>query len=127
MIHQIKEYDQPILAIELIGGFTEYDFIEIEKLSKVKREKGFDKANILIKIEKLAISDSNAKAIMEQLIKILKNVKIFNRIAVVSDSQVLENLVKVDNLFLKLFNRDSEEKYFDKANLAKALTFIESI
>ena len=125
MIHQLKEYNEAILAIELSEGFTEADFNEIQKLAAVKREKGFDKANILLKLDRINISESNGKAVLEQVVKIVKHLKEFNKIAVVSDSSALAKLVKVDNMFLQLFNKGSQEKYFDVENLDAALLFVE--
>ena len=126
MIHQLKEYNEAILAIELSEGFTEADFNEIQKLAAVKREKGFDKANILLKLDRINISESNGKAVLEQVVKIVKHLKEFNKIAVVGDSSALAKLVKVDNMFLQLFNKGSQEKYFDVENLDEALLFVES-
>jgi len=125
MIQQLKEYDKAILAIKLKEGFTENDFNEIQKLAKAKREKGFDRANILIKLDELKITESSGKAILDQIGKVLINLREFGRIAVVGDSKLLEKLVAVDNFFLQKINKGSEEKYFDVSALDEALQFVE--
>ena len=126
MIKQLKIYDSPLLAIEISDSFKEADYKLVQIWADAKREKGFETANLLIKLDGLKTSESSIKAIFEQLIKLLKNFRQFGRVAIVAQSNSLKKMVQIDNFFMQKLSKGSEERYFDISELEEAFAFVES-
>jgi len=124
MVEQLEVFEKNVLALEAYGGFTEVDEKYCQKLFSLKLEKGFDKVNILIKIDELKITKSSLKALLEDMVWALRNYKKMGRMAIVANSSIIEKLVTIDNLF---FSKESEgrlEKYFDVSEMKQALAFV---
>ncbi len=126
MVEQLKVYEAPILALEIIDGFTQNDFELVQKWVEIKREKGFSKMNILLKLDEMKMAESSRKALWDQFAKLMKHFKQIGRISYVGESEILKALVPVDNLFFKMFSPGSEERYFDLADIDQAFEFVES-
>ncbi len=126
MIEQLKVYDGPVLALEIIEGFDENDFELIQKWADLKRENGFLRINLLLKLDELKLSESNIKALLKQMAKLMKNFKQIGNIAIVAHSDIVKGLVPIDNFFFQIFSKDSEERYFDIADIEDAFAFIEA-
>ena len=126
MIEQLKVYDTSVMALEIVEGFTEVDYELVEKWANAKREQGFTKMNLLLKLDKLTISDTSLKAFLDQTLKLMKNFKQIGRIAVVAQSKILKKVVPIENFFLQTFNKGSEERYFDVEEIEKAFAFVEA-
>ena len=73
MIEQIKTYDNNVLAVEVIDGFTETDEQYCQKLFEEKREQGFEHINVLVKLDEIKISKTSIKAFFEYMLWILRN------------------------------------------------------
>jgi len=126
MIEQIKIYDNNVLAIEVIDGFTETDEKICQKFFNKKLELGFDKVNILVKLDEMKISQSSIKAFFEDVIWILRNFKKLGHLAIVSHSNTLKALVPIDNLFFARASKGRQERYFDVSQINEAFEFISS-
>ena len=126
MIEQIKTYETNALAIEVIDGFTETDEKLVQKLFMEKLEKGFDKVNVLIKLDEMKISKSSTKAFFEDTVWTLRNYKKIGHIAIVAHSNILKALVPIDNLFFSRLSKGSQERYFDISQIEEAFAFFNS-
>ena len=126
MIEQLKVYDTSVMALEIVEGFTKADYELVEKWANAKREQGFTKMNLLLKLDKLTISDTSLKAFLDQTLKLMKNFKQIGRIAVVAQSKILKKVVPIENFFLQTFNKGREERYFDVEEIEKAFAFVEA-
>jgi hypothetical protein len=124
MIEQIKTYETNVLAIEVIDGFTETDEKLVQKFFTEKLEKGFDKVNVLVKLDEMKISNSSTKAFLEDTVWILRNYKKIGHLAIVAHSNILKALVPIDNLFFSRLSKGSQERYFDISQLEEAFVFI---
>jgi hypothetical protein len=124
MIEQIKTYETNVLAIEVIDGFTLTDEKLVQKFFNEKLEKGFDKVNVLVKLDEMKISKSSTKAFFEDTIWALRNYKKIGHLAIVAHSNILKALVPIDNLFFSRLSKGSQERYFDISQLEEAFVFI---
>jgi len=120
MIEQIKTYDNNVLAIEVIDGFTETDEKLCQKLFQEKLHKGYG----LVKLDELKINHSSIKAFMEDTIWLLRNYKNIGHLAVVAHSGVLKALVPIDNLFFQRASQGRQERYFDVSQIKEAFEFV---
>ncbi len=125
MIEQIKTYDNNVLAITVIDGFTETDEKFYQKLFEDKIEKGFDKVNILIKLDEIKLSLSSTKAFWDDTVWALHNYKKMGHLAIVAHSKILKALVPIDNLFFERASAGRLERYFDVSQLDEAFAFVE--
>ena len=126
MIEQIKTFDNNVLAIEVIDGFTETDEKLCQKFFNEKLELGFDKVNVLVKLDELKISHSSIKAFFEDIVWVLRNYKTLGHLAIVAHSNVLKALVPIDNLFFARASKGRLERYFDISQIDEAFSFISS-
>jgi hypothetical protein len=124
MIEQIKTFDTNVLAIEVIDGFSKSDEKLSQKLFEKKLNQGFESINVLVKIDELKVSHSNAKAFFEDIIWLLRNYKKMGHLAIVAHSNVLKALVPIDNLFFARASKGRQERYFDISQLEEAFTFV---
>jgi SpoIIAA-like len=125
MIEQIKTYENNVLAVEVIDGFTETDDRLCQKLFEAKRSQGFEQINLLIKLDEMKISNSSIKAFFKDYIWILRNYKKMGHLAVVAHSNILKIMVPIDNVFFKRASKGREERYFDVSKLEEAFAFVE--
>ncbi len=126
MIEQIKTFDTNVLAIEVIDGFTETDEKLCQKFFETKLNQGFESINVLVKIDEIKISRTNAKAFFEDIIWLLRNYKKMGHLAIVAHSNVLKALVPIDNLFFARASKGRQERYFDISQLEEALAFVDA-
>ncbi len=126
MIEQIKTYETNVLAIEVIDGFTETDEKLVQKFFNEKLEKGFDKVNVLVKLDEMKISKSSTKAFFEDTVWTLRNYKKIGHLAIVAHSNIVKALVPIDNLFFSRLSKGSQERYFDISQIDEAFAFINS-
>lgn len=125
MIEQLKIFDNNVMAITVIDGFTETDAKYCQKLFNEKLEKGFEKINLLVKLDELKISHSSTKAFFEEIVIILRNYKALKNLAIVGHSNILKAYVPIDNLFFSRLSKGSEERYFDISQMEEAMTFVD--
>ena len=124
MIEQLKAFDNNILAIEVIDGFTETDEKLCQKFFEQKREKGFKQINVLVKLDEMKVSKSSTKAFFEDIIWLLRNYKDIGHIAIVAHSKVLKMLIPIDNLFFERTSKGRLERYFDISQIEDAFKFV---
>lgn len=124
MIEQIETYDNNVLAIEVIDGFTETDEVLCQKFFSEKVKNGFDKVNVLVKLDEIKISRSSAKAFFEDTVWMIRNFKHLGHLAIVAHSKVLKALVPIDNLFFERASKGRHERYFDVSQMAEAMEFV---
>ena len=125
MLKMLEGASDKVVAIEIIDGYMAEDEKTIEKLFDEKIAAGHKKVNILIKIDSMNFSHSSWKAMWNDGLYAMKHIKNCGRIAMVGHSKVEEFLIKADNVFFKkLSGGDSGEKYFDVADIDKALAWV---
>jgi len=124
MVEQLEVFENNTLALEAYGGFTEVDEKYCQKLFSQKLDKGFDKVNILVKIDEVKITKSSLKALLEDMVWVLRNYKKMGRLAIVANSSITKKLVEIDNLFFANKKEGRIEKYFDISKIDDALEFV---
>ena len=124
MVEKIQSFENNILALEVIDGFTENDEKLCQKWFEQKLEQGYDQVNVLIKLDEMKISRSSVKAFMEDVIWSLRNYTKMGHLAIVAHSGVLKALVPIDNLFFKRASKGRYERYFDSSQLGEAFAFV---
>lgn len=125
MIHQLKKFEKNAIALELTETFTEADALQIEQLFEAKLNEGYQHVNILIKVKDMsAMKGMELKAFLQGELWGVKHIGKIGRCAVVSHSDFIESVVKMENKVLHFFNSALEEKYFDQTQLDEALAFI---
>jgi hypothetical protein len=124
MIEQLRTYQNNVLAIEVIDGFTKTDEKICQKFFQEKLDKGFSTINILVKLDELKVSKSSIKAFIDDTIWTLKNYKRIGHLAIVAHSSILKTLLPVDKLFFDNESEDRQERYFDISNIEDAYHFV---
>ncbi|MCL5128230.1 STAS/SEC14 domain-containing protein [Algibacter sp. L4_22] len=124
MIEQIEKFDNNVLFIEVIDGFTETDEKLCQKLFNKKIKQGFEQINVLVKLDEMKISNSNIKAFFEDSLWLLRNYKALGQLAIVAHNKVLKALVPIDNIFFARASKGRQERYFDISQLDEAKTFV---
>lgn len=124
MLEQIENYENNVLAIEVIGSFTEADEKICQKFFEKKIDQGFKFINVLVKLDEMKVDQTSIKAFMEDFIWVLRNYKHMGHFAVVAHSKVLKALVPIDNLFFKRAKEGRQERYFDISQIDEAMKFI---
>lgn len=126
MLEKLDTFKNNVVAIEVIDGFTEVDAKICEKFMQEKMDEGFGQVNVLVKLDELKISHSNAKAFMEDIVWSLRNMKHMGHLAIVAHSKMVKALVPIDNLFFERSAKGREERYFDVSPMDQALEFVKS-
>ena len=124
MIEKIEKFDNNILAVQVIDGFTEADEKICQKFFQEKRDEGYEQVNVLVKLDEMKISHSSVKAFMEDIIWSLRNYKKMGHLAIVAHSNILKALVPIDNLFFQRASKGRYEQYFDVSQMDKAMEFV---
>ncbi len=124
MLEQIKTFENNVLAVEVIDGFTENDEKICQKFFEEKRAKGYDQVNVLVKLDELKIGHSSTKAFMEDIIWALRNYKHLGHLAIVAHSNIIKALVPIDNLFFQRASKGRYERYFDVSQMDEAMQFV---
>ncbi len=119
MIKELPGSEGPVLGFEISGRVSaEEEQQWIQRLNSALED--YDKLNILLVLDDDA--GWGLESGIEDLKWVMKHVKIFNRLAVVSSSEVWKWLVKVDSYFASFAGVD--EKYFDISELDIAWRWI---
>ncbi|MEW5734462.1 MAG: STAS/SEC14 domain-containing protein [Thermodesulfobacteriota bacterium] len=114
------------LAAEVIDEYTKEDFEAFRKAFEEKISQGNKRVNILLKIDKLDMKKIHLGAFIADASYSLKHLRQLRHLAVVGSSAFEKKLVALDG---KLFNRPEKElieKYFDVADLDKAMAWAKS-
>lgn len=125
MLNQIKTFKGNALALEIVETFTEADALLIKQLFEEKLNDGYKHVNILIKVKDMSVlKHMDFKGFLKGELWGISHFNKIGRCAVVTHSEFIESIVKIENRVLHLFNSALEEKYFDAAQLDEALKFI---
>ena len=124
MIEQLEVFETNVLAIEVIDGFTKTDEKLCQKFFNEKLEKGFDKVNLLVKLDEMKIGNSSIKAFFEDTVWALRNFKNIGHLAIVAHSNIMKVSVPIDNFFFSRLSKGSEERYFDVSQMDEAWLFV---
>ena len=115
-----------VVGVEISGEYTKEDVEELEKIFEGKVAEGYDRLNLLFKIDNLNIGKIHLNAFIEDSKYALKHMDQMRHLAIVGDSKLEKVLIELDN---KLFGKKKEElieKYFNVADIDKAWEFIRS-
>jgi hypothetical protein len=126
MLEQIHVFENNVLAIQVIDGFTETDQHFCEKLFNEKRAKGYEQINVLIKLDEFKLSQTSTKAFFEDILWAIREYKNLGHLAIVAHSNVMKALVPIDNLFFQRASKGRLERYFDVSQMDEALAFVEA-
>jgi len=124
MLEQIETFENNVLAVEVIDGFTEEDEFICRKFFEEKLKQGFDSVNVLIKLDEMKVSNSSVKAFMEDSLWTLRNYKKMGHLAIVAHSNTLKALVPIDSLFFSRASKGRLERYFDVSQMDEAMRFV---
>jgi hypothetical protein len=125
MLTQIKTFKGNALAFELTDTFTEADEQLLVQLFEEKLNGGFKHVNLLLKVKDLSVmKHPDFKALLVGEIWGFKHFEKMGRCAVVAESNLIKDAVKIESKALHLVNSAFEEKYFETAQLDEALRFI---
>ncbi|HSD13035.1 MAG TPA: STAS/SEC14 domain-containing protein [Flavobacterium sp.] len=125
MIIQIQKFEKNAIALELFETFTEADALLIEHLFEEKLNQGYEHVNILIQVKDMSVlKHMDLKGFIEGELWGIRHINKLGRCAVVSHSDIMASIIKVENKVLHFFNDALEEKYFDHSQLDEALKFI---
>jgi hypothetical protein len=127
MIEQLITTKGNVLAIEVIGGFTETDEKLCQKFFQQKLDEGFEHVNVLVKLDEMKINQSSVKAFMEDTVWAIRNYKKIGHLAIVAHSRVLKALIPIDNLFFERASKGRHERYFDISQIEEAFQFVNPI
>ena len=115
-----------VVGVEISGEYTKEDVEELEKIFEGKVAEGYDRLNLLFKIDNLNIGKIHVNAFIEDSKYVLKHMDQMRHLAIVGDSKLEKVLIELDN---KLFGKKKEElieKYFNVADIDKAWEFVRS-
>lgn len=115
-----------VVGVEISGEYTKEDVEELEKIFEGKIAEGYERLNLLFKIDNLNLGKIHVNAFIEDSKYALKHMDQMRHLAVVGDSKLEKVLVELDN---KLFGKKKEElieKYFNVADIDKAWEFVRS-
>ncbi|MDR2205804.1 MAG: STAS/SEC14 domain-containing protein [Flavobacteriaceae bacterium] len=125
MLIQLKTFKGNAVAVELVDSFTETDVELLKKLFEEKLSQGYKHVNILVKVQDMSLMKKmDMKAFVNGEIWGIKHFGKIGKCAVVSHSDFIKAVVKVENKILHLINHALEERYFDISELDEALEFI---
>jgi len=115
-----------VVGVEISSEYTKEDVEELEKIFEGKVAEGYERLNLLFKIDDLDIGKIHLNAFIEDSRYALKHMDQMRHLAIVGDSRLEKVLVELDN---KLFGKKREElieKYFNVADIDRAWEFVRS-
>ena len=124
MINILEETKNHVIAIEIIGGYNNEDEKSLEILFEEKLDLGYEKVNILVKLDQLDLLKTSWKAAWHDGMYALKHIKYCGKIAIVGHSRLEAFGVKMDNALFGSKKKGRAEKYFDIKNIEDAFDFV---
>lgn len=124
MINILKETKNNVIAIEIIDGYNNDDEKSLEILFEKKLDLGYDKVNILLKLDQLDLLKTSWKAAWHDGMYAVKHIKHCGKIAVIGHNKFEAFGVKLDNAIFGSKKKGRIEKYFDIENIKDAFDFV---
>jgi hypothetical protein len=125
MLTQIRTFKGNALALELTDTWTGEDQHFMAQLFEEKLNKGYHHVNLLFKVKDMSVfKHMDLKAFMEGEIWACKHFRQIGKCAVVSHSDFIRDVIKVEGKALHLVNKALEERYFEMTHLDEALKFV---
>ena len=121
MIKVLEGASENTIAVDIIDGYELADEQAIEKMFEEKIAAGITRINFLIKTDQISLTHSSWKAMWNDGLFAMKNMKKCGHIAIVGNSKLEEILVKTDNVFFQSKKADRMEKYFDVSDIDNAM------
>ena len=121
MIKILEGASENTIALDIIDGYEFADEQAIEKMFDKKIAANITRINFLIKTDQISLTHSSWKAMWKDGLFAMKHIKKCGHIAIVGNSKLEEILVKTDNVFFQNKKSDRMERYFDIADLDKAM------
>lgn len=113
-----------VLAVEISGGYTKGDVALFKKAFEDTLQGGVARVNVLCKIDRLKLTESEMGAFVEDARYGFANMDKIRHIAVVADSAFVKFLVACDNAVFGDPKKGLVEKYFSTSDLAAAWAFV---
>ncbi len=123
MVRLIEEAPNNVLAFEVIDKYDVQDERRLERLFEEKHAQ-FGRVNILVKTDQADFLHSSWKAFWEDLKYGLANYKKIGHLAVVGNSTMEKNFLKLDSMIFNNKQTDRIEKYFDLDHMGEAWDFV---
>lgn len=115
MITILERSKGNVFGLEASGEISELDIYEVTKpMDEAVKKYGKINWLLIMKTSKC----TSLRAVYEDIMWLLKNLKHFNRMAIVGDKKWEEILIKADSLIFG-------EKYFDISQLEDAWAYVE--
>ena len=126
MFHILDGSENNILGVEISGGYTKADVEAFNEAATKVMDAGYDKINILVKMDQMHYLESEFMAFINDARSALKYLDKFRHLAIVGDSKIEAALIKVDNMIFGSKVKERIEKYFMIDDLDKAWDFVRS-
>ena len=124
MFRILKSKQDNVLAAEISGGYTLEDFEDFKDIFEQKLNQGIQRVNLLIKIDKLDLSDMTWKAFFADSMYSLRHMDNLGHLAIVGHSNLSKVMITLDGAIFNRAKKGLEEKYFDISDLNKAWKFV---
>jgi len=124
MITLIEGTKPNVIAIEIIDAYKHEDERNLESMFEERLDKGIEKVNMLVKLDKLSISHSSFKAMWKDGIYALKHIKYCGKVAIIGNSKLEELMAKADNMMFGSEKAGRVEKFFYADEMEQALDFV---
>ncbi len=115
-----------VLGVEISQEYTKADVEKFKEAFEAALAEAGGKVNILVKMDQLPWSKVKLDAFVEDARYALKFKNTMRHLAIVGKSEILEPLVRLDNLILGKPEEGLIEKYFDVADMDQAWEFVRS-
>lgn len=124
MIEKLDHFETNVLAIKVAGRFKEGDAKLCHKFFVEKILEGHKQVNVFVKLDELKAGHLQIQTFIEYLLLNLRCYHQLGNLAIVGHSNLLENLVKTDNLFFCSQNNGYLKCYFDVFQIEEAKAFV---
>ena len=115
-----------VLGVEISESYTKQGVQAFEKTCENTVAEGFDRLNILVKLDALKLRDVKFGAFVEDSKYALQHINQMRHLAIVGNSDMLKHLATMDNAIFGGKAKERIEKYLDVADLDQAWDFVRS-
>lgn len=127
MIEKLNHFERNVLALKEAGPFSEADAKLCYKFFLEKLLEGHNPVNVLVELDELKAGHLQIKTFLEYLFCNFCHYRQMGHLAIVGQSNLLKNLVRVDNLFHCIENNGYLECYFDISQQDEAFDLLNGI